>query len=81
MEMDRKKKGMLLLVMAGAVLLVVLVVFFVWSQSPSGKRGKEEGYNVYIDVQNAEEKPLEDSKIQSYRSRSNVEVYWDEMGE
>ncbi len=81
MEMDRKKKGMLLLVMAGAVLLVVLVVFFVWSQSHSGKRGKEEGYNVYIDVQNAEEKPLEDSKIQSYRSRSNVEVYWDEMGE
>ena len=33
-------------------------------------------------VQNGEEVPLEDSKIKSYRTgRSNIENYWDDMGE
>jgi len=82
MEMDRKKKGMLLLTVAGAAAVIILAVFFVWAQSPSGKRKKVEDVNVYVDVPNAEEKPLEDSKIKSYRSgRSNIEDYWDDMGE
>ena len=82
MEMDRKKKGMLLLTVAGAAAVILLAVFFVWAQSPSGKRKKVEDVNVYVDVPNAEEKPLEDSKIKSYRSgRSNIEDYWDDMGE
>ena len=82
MEMDRKKKGMLLLTVAGAAAVILLAVFFVWAQSPSGKRKKAEDVNVYVDVPNAEEKPLEDSKIKSYRSgRSNIEDYWDDMGE
>ena len=82
MEMDRKKKGMLLLTVAGAAAVILLAVFFVWAQSPSGKRKKAEDVNVYVDVPNAEEKPLEDSKIKSYRSgRSNIEDYWDDMGD
>ena len=80
--MDRKKKGMLLLTVAGGAAVVLLAGFFVWAQSPSGKRKKAEEVNVYVDVPNAEEKPLEESKIKSYRSgRSNIEDYWDDMGE
>ena len=81
--MDRKKKGLLLLTVAGSILLLLLAGFFVWAQSPEGKKSsKEESRNVYIDVQNGEEVPLEDSKIKSYRTgRSNIENYWDDMGE
>lgn len=83
MEMDRKKKGVLLLTIAGTILLLLLAGFFVWTQSSAGKKSpQEEVGNVYIDVQNGEEKPLEESKIQSYRTgRSNIEDYWDDMGE
>ena len=82
MEMDRKKKGLLLLTVAGGVVVILLAILFIWSQSPSGRMGSGEERNVYIDVQNAEEKPLEESKIKSYRSgRSNIEDYWDEVGE
>lgn len=82
MDMDRKKKGILLLTVAGAIALVLVAAFFIWAQSPSGKRAKAEDTNVYIDVPNAEDRPLEDSKIKSYRSgRSTIEDYWDDMGE
>ena len=82
MEMDRKKKGVLLLTVAGGVVVILLAILFIWSQSPSGRMGSGEERNVYIDVQNAEEKPMEESKIKSYRSgRSNIEDYWDEVGE
>ncbi len=83
MEMDRKKKGQLLLVVAGAALLVLLAVVFVRAQSPGHGRkdGEETVRNVYPDMPDGEERPLEESKIKSYRSgrTSNIEVYWDDM--
>ena len=82
--MDRKKKGVLLLTVAGLSLLLGLAAFLVWAQSPEGKKsGKEKKTaNVYTEVQNGEEKPMEDSKLKSYRnSRANIENYWDDMGE
>ena len=83
MEMDRKKKGQLLLVLAGAALLVLLAVVFVRAQSRGHGRkdGGETVRNVYPDMPDGEERPLEESKIKSYRSgrTSNIEVYWDDM--
>ena len=84
MEMDRKKKGVLLLAIAGFLLFFLLMGFLIWAQSAKGKeteKDKKNG-NVYTEVQNGEEKPMEDSKIKSYRnSRANIENYWDDMGE
>ena len=82
--MDRKKKGVLLLAIAGFLLFFLLMGFLIWAQSAKGKeteKDKKNG-NVYTEVQNGEEKPMEDSKIKSYRnSRANIENYWDDMGE
>ena len=82
--MDRKKKGVLLLAIAGFLLCFLLMGFLIWAQSAKGKeteKDKKNG-NVYTEVQNGEEKPMEDSKIKSYRnSRANIENYWDDMGE
>lgn len=84
MEMDRKKKGVLLLAIAGFLLFFLLMGFLIWAQSAKGKeteKDKKNG-NVYTEVQNGEEKPMEGSKIKSYRnSRANIENYWDDMGE
>ena len=82
--MDRKKKGVLLLAIAGFLLFFLLMGFLIWAQSAKGKeteKDKKNG-NVYTEEQNGEEKPMEDSKIKSYRnSRANIENYWDDMGE
>ena len=84
MEMDRKKKGVLLLMIAGFLLFFLLMGFFIWAQSSKAENADKEkkNGNVYTEVQNGEEKPMEDSKIKSYRnSRANIENYWDDMGE
>ena len=84
MEMDRKKKGVLLLMIAGFLLFFLLMGFFIWAQSSKAENADKEkkNGNVYTEVQNGEEKPMEESKIKSYRnSRANIENYWDDMGE
>lgn len=86
MNIDKDKIGRLLLCI-GAVGLMVGILVYLATRKPAEDKAEDRQENVYIDVPQAEESPMQGSKSAAYRDHremkgnSDIENYWTQCDE
>lgn len=86
MNIDKNKIGRLFLCI-GAVGLMVGILVYLATRKPGEDKTEDKQENVYIDVPQAEESPMQGSKSAAYRDHrevkgnSDIENYWSQCDE